>query len=229
MSQEASTTKGEKKSMHIVDLSNLESDSILSSTTEELWAEVYEDMSEKETLWVFVGNEGHKNSLHLPMQVASSVRKNSGLILKNIITRYTESEVRDGLDNVYEQILFFVKNKREYIFDKDSIRVEHVYEGVEWGDRETGQSAYHDTEVRRYNPDGKDPGNVWLDEIRNQTSDETVDQILPFERNRAIRRCVRAGSMEDEKVQIWGMGKGEENIKKTVEDEDRVVNFQKYD
>jgi hypothetical protein len=227
MSQEASVIEEKVRVMNIIDLSNMESSSILSSKTDRVWTEVYEQMSDEETLWIFVGNERRENSFYLPMKLAIRIREVSNLVLKNIITRYTDAEDPDGLDNVYEQILFFVKDKREYIFNKDSIRVEHVYEGIEWGDRETGQSSYHDTEVRRYNPDGKDPGNVWLDEIRNKTSDETVDQILPFKRNRAIRRCVRAGSKEEEIVQIWGIGGVKDEIKNTVQDENREVSVRK--
>jgi hypothetical protein len=79
--------------------------------------------------------------------------------------------------------------------------VEHVYEGNEWGgERKEGNSAYHDTKVRRYNPDGKDPGNVWLDEDRSQTSDQSVNESRPIPLTEAIRRCVLVGSSEGETV-----------------------------
>ena len=109
------------------------------------------------------------------------------------------------MESAYDEILLFVKNKREYQFHKDEIRVAHVYEGNEWGgEREEGNSAYHDTKVRRYNPDGKDPGNVWLNEDRTQTGNQEIDEVEPLPMERAIRRCILVGLAEDEVVHtLW--------------------------
>lgn len=54
------------------------------------------------------------------------------------------------LDNVM-YCVWFVKNKNEYYFNKDSIREKSIWKDVEWGKRE-----------KNYNSKGKDPGNVWI-------------------------------------------------------------------
>lgn len=54
------------------------------------------------------------------------------------------------LDNVM-YCVWFVKNKNEYYFNKDSIREKSIWKDVEWGKRE-----------KNYNLKGKDPGNVWI-------------------------------------------------------------------
>jgi len=165
----------------------------------ELSAEVYQEMGDEEALWVLAPSE--KDLEHWPVGLAAAdiITEKTGFTLKNLISRYHGAEVEDGrqIANAYEDILFLVKNKREYYFDKDSIRVGHVYEGNEWNERSEGKSSYHDYQVRRYNPKGKDPGNVWLREIRSDTPDETVDRVKPFPRPEAIRRCVLAGSKEE--------------------------------
>lgn len=195
--------------MHLVDISSkLESsDSVeaLLSGTSGYWERIYDEMDQRETLWVFVPNRYEGTTSWSPaMVLADYVREEAPLVLKNTIVRHTDPETASGLQSVYETILFLVKDRREYRFDKDGIRVAHVYEGNEWGDRETGRSAYHDTEVKRYNPAGKDPGNVWLEEERGETDDETVDEIHPLPRTEAVTRCVRAGSTEDEVVRgLW--------------------------
>lgn len=195
--------------MHIVDLKSLlgEANSLegILHQTEGVWVNIFEEMDEEETLWVFSPNE-YRNGECWPvaMAVADYARENTDLVLKNIITRFQDPEDGGDLENVYEEILFFVKNKRKYRFHKDAIRVEHVYKGKEWGeDRETGRSSYHDTEVQRYNPNGKDPGNIWLREIRDKSPDETIDETQPLPRPEALKRCIRAGSDDGEPVHLW--------------------------
>ena len=56
----------------------------------------------------------------------------------------------DMLDNVL-YCVWFTKDKKDYFFNKDSIREKSIWKDVEWGKRE-----------KNYNSKGKDPGNVWI-------------------------------------------------------------------
>lgn len=47
--------------------------------------------------------------------------------------------------------VWFVKDKKEFYFNKDKIREKPIWKDVEWGKRK-----------KNYNPKGKDPGNVWI-------------------------------------------------------------------
>lgn len=212
--------------MHLVDVSSklAEVDSVnaLLAETNGYWSQIYEELDPSETLWVFAPNR-YDDTYYwsAAMMLADYIRDETSFLLKNTIIRYTEPEPGSGLQSVYETILFLVKDKREYRFDKDEIRVAPVYKGNEWGDREKGSSAYHDTEVQRYNPDGKDPGNVWVDENRSQTDDETVDEVYPVPRTEALKRCIRAGSQEGDAVSgLWLP----EKFVNVIEEEGRTYN-----
>ena len=56
----------------------------------------------------------------------------------------------DKLDNIL-YCVWFTKDKKNYYFNKDSIREKSIWKDVEWGKRE-----------KNYNAKGKDPGNVWI-------------------------------------------------------------------
>lgn len=212
--------------MHVVDLaSEFEESSSLEALLErtaDLWPEIYGRMTPRETLWVFTANYyADDGTWPVPMALADRIREEADFTLKNIVTRYRDPTDGGDLRSSYEEILFLVKDKRQYFFDKDPIRIAHVYEGNEWGgERETGRSAYHDTEVRRYNPDGKDPGNVWLEEVRTGTEDQTVDETRPLPRIEAFKRCLRAGSTVGETVYLWV---GDESFEDAVTAEGREL------
>lgn len=211
--------------MYLVDLSKVVSDAETQNNilneTEGLWNAIYERMEPTETLWVIAPND-YRDGRFWPvaMLVADYAREESSLVLKNTITVHRWEDQGGDMESAYDEILFFVKDKREYQFHKDSIRVAHVYEGNEWGgEREEGNSAYHDTKVRRYNPDGKDPGNVWLDEDRTQTDNQEVDEVGPIPLEEALRRCVLAGSGKSETVHtLWA-----DDIQGIVTGEGRVI------
>lgn len=194
--------------MYLVDLRRLVSDAdsldAILNGTRDLWSRLYERMSADETLWVIAPNDYRDGQMWpVAMAVADFAREESSLVLKNIITHHTWEDRGADMESAYDEILFFVHNKREYQFHKDRIRVAHVYEGHEWGgEREEGKSAYHDRKVARYNPDGKDPGNVWLEEDRTQTDNQEVDKTGPIPIEEAIRRCVLVGSNEGETVHV---------------------------
>lgn len=196
--------------MYLVDLSRLVSDSDTQDEIREsiqgLWDDLYQRMDPTETLWVVAPNDYRDGRLWpVAMAVADFAREESKFDLKNTITVHQWDERGADMKSAYDEILFFVKDKRQYQFHKDDIRVAHVYEGNEWGgERQEGNSAYHDTEVRRYNPDGKDPGNVWMKEDRTQTDNQEVDRTEAISLKEAIRRCVLVGSSEGETVHtLW--------------------------
>ncbi|MDS0474586.1 DNA methyltransferase [Natrinema sp. 1APR25-10V2] len=189
----------EKKTDVAPNLTRLVSD--ISAACEHL----YEEMNQSESLWIFAPSEDFSSEYWpVAMAVADGIRERSPFTLKNVISRHTDPTSFRNFANTYEEILFLVKDKSEYYFNKDPIRVDHAYEGNEWGERAKGQSAYHDHQVRRYNPDGKDPGNVWLAEDRTETADATVDRTESLPRPEAVMRCVRAGSREKETVHVAG-------------------------
>lgn len=211
--------------MYLIDLrEEARAANSLSSLTRDvsvLCSDIYEEMEPEETMWMFTPAEQIEEKFWpVGMAAADAVREQSPFVLKNIISRYQdETRERQGkLSNSYEEILFMIKNKREYFFNKDAIRVEHVYEGNEWSDRKEGTSSYHDYNVRRYNPKGKDPGNVWLREIRTETPNKTVDRIDSLPRSEAILRCIRAGSQAGEHVTAIGF---DEAIMTMLEEEGR--------
>lgn len=59
-------------------------------------------------------------------------------------------ENTNKLDNVL-YCVWLTKDKKNYYFNKDSIREKSIWKDVEWGKRE-----------KNYNSKGKDPGNVWI-------------------------------------------------------------------
>ena len=212
--------------MYLVDLSGVVSQaSSLDDALDEIrgmWVSVYDQMNASETLWVIAPNDYCDGRMWpVAMAAADAAREESSLVLKNTITLHTWDDRGADMESAYVEILFFVKNKREYQFHKDRIRVAHVYQGHEWGgEREEGNSAYHDRKVTRYNPDGKDPGNVWLEEDRTQTDNQEVDKTGPISLEETVRRCVLVGSSEGETVYIVN---GDESFMDTVAGEDRVA------
>lgn len=219
-------TDGLDNQMYLVDLSGLTSaasslDGLLDETRG-LWQSIYERMTDDETLWVIAPNEYSDGRLWpVSMATADFAREESGLTLKNTISIHTWEDRGGDMEGAYDEILFFVRNKRKYQFHKDRIRVAHVYQGHEWGgEREEGNSSYHDTTVQRYNSEGKDPGNVWLDEDRTQSDDQSVDQTGHLPMGEAVRRCALVGSSEEETVYVVG---GDGSFTETIEEENRVV------
>lgn len=209
--------------MHIVDLGDLVADSETLehalSESEGLWVSLYERMDPSETLWVIAPNDYRDKEIWpVAMVAADYIRDEANFTLKNTVTVHNISDRGADMVSAYDEILFLVKDRHEYQFYKDEIRVSHVYEGNEWGgERQKGTSTYHDTEVRRYNPDGKDPGNVWLDEDRTQTSNQEIDETGPIPFNEAIRRCIRVGSQGGESVHaVWA-----NDLESLVTDENR--------
>jgi hypothetical protein len=190
------------------------------SETKGVWKSLYDRMNATETLWVVAPNDYRDGRMWpVAMATADYVRNETNLLLKNNITLHCWGNRAGDMGSAYDEILLFVKDMNEYQFYKDRIRVAHIYEGHEWGGkREKGKSTYHDTKVKRYNENGKDPGNVWLKEIRTQTHNQSVDETRPLSLTEAIRRCVLVGSNMGEKVYIIDLS---ENLKNTITEEER--------
>jgi hypothetical protein len=192
--------------MYLVNADSAPSDDSVVSSVVESCKHIYSQMADDETLWIICSNQYKEQGCQtVGLEIADCVREDIPFILKNTVTVHTDRKRGGNLDSIYKEILFLVKDKREYKFNKDDIRIPHVYKGNEWGgEREKGSSAYHDTEVRRYNPDGKDPSNVWTREDRTETGGENVDRTEPIGMEEAIQRCVRVGSDEDEVIHtLW--------------------------
>lgn len=78
--------------------------------------------------------------------------ENTGLSLVDEIIWLCNSETNNAFKNIFKSILWFTK-KPNYDFNKDILRVKHIWKDMEWGKREGN-----------YHPLGKDPGNVWIKE-----------------------------------------------------------------
>lgn len=198
--------------MYLVDLrshvSDTDSRRELFTETAGVWETLCAQMDPEELLWVVAPNEYRSGELWpVAMATAEQARSEAELTLKNTVTVHDWRE-RGGepdLQSAHVELLLLVSDQSAYQFHKDEIRIAHAYQGNEWGeDRQEGNSSYHDTTVRRYNPEGRDPGNVWVDADRTQTEGQEVDEITPFPLSEAVRRCVRVGSSEGDRVStLW--------------------------
>ncbi len=230
MMEDSSTSNQEEidNQMYLVDLRSdvSEADSLEDALNDTvgIWESIYERMELSETLWVVLSNEYRDGRCWpAPMAFADYIREEAAFDLKNTITvhLFDDDVEHSGLTPSYCEILLLVRDKREYQFHKDRIRIEHVYKGNEWGgERNEGNSAYHDTKVTRYNEDGRDPGNVWMQEIRDETSDQSVDRTEPITLGEAIERCVLVGSDEGEQVFTYGI---DEELEVAITDHERRV------
>lgn len=193
---------------------------IKSSTS--IWSEIYSRMGPTDTLWVFVSNMVDNGSFwSMPMALCQLIQSEAEYSLRDIITIHRNTGFEHLFRGSYEEILLLVKDKDRYHFDKDKIRMEPVYEGKEWnGLRENSHSSYRDRITKRYNSDGKDPGNVWLNEIRTETESSVLDRTEPISRAEAIQRCIRAGSKEGETIStVWAS----DELIEVIEAEGRIA------
>lgn len=87
----------------------------------------------------------------------------------NYINSIVIPEDTNMLDNVL-YCVWFVKNKSNYFFNKDTIREKSIWKDVEWGKRE-----------KNYNSKGKDPGNVWIPTMDDGKAKITNHILLSIE------------------------------------------------
>tara|TARA_Y100001954_G_C15819867_1_gene609382 strand:- start:115 stop:1557 length:1443 start_codon:yes stop_codon:yes gene_type:complete len=95
----------------------------------------------------------------------------------------------DGFDNV-QYLLWFVKDHKKMFFLKDKIREKHIWKDVEWGKRK-----------KNYNPNGKDPGNVWLP--TNDDGRGKITEHLILEDIEILERCVISTSKVGDNILIY--------------------------
>lgn len=100
--------------------------------------------------FVIVNNVKHDN---LPITlIICDYAENVGLSLVDEIIWLCDTKSNNTFKNTFKSILWFTK-KTNYDFNKDILRVKHIWKDMEWGKREGN-----------YHPLGKDPGNVWIKE-----------------------------------------------------------------
>ena len=109
------------------------------------------NLSKEGSLWLTCDNFlDVKYNNFIPFRLQKLFSKNL-FFLKNIICWVSESSNNQSLNNYFKLILFFTKDQKKFLFNKDLVREKHIWKDVEWGKRKF-----------RYNEKGKDPGNVWL-------------------------------------------------------------------
>lgn len=110
-------------------------------------------IDKKGSFWIICNPIYNKLGLDLSIYELIEHLFTKGWYLRNIIIWFIPSKDTkfNRLTNRYSYLFFLVKDYKNYIFNKDLIREKHIWEGIEWGKRQD-----------RYNPKGKDPGNVWL-------------------------------------------------------------------
>jgi hypothetical protein len=100
--------------------------------------------------FVIVNNIKHDD---LPISlIICDYAENLGLSLVDEIIWLCDSKSNNNFKNIFKSILWFTK-KSNYDFNKDILRVKHIWKDMEWGKREGNYHAL-----------GKDPGNVWIKE-----------------------------------------------------------------
>jgi len=114
------------------------------------------------------------NGLPITLLVCDYV-ENLGLYLVDEIIWLCNSDTNNTFKNLFKSILWFTK-KQNYDFNKDMLRVKHIWKDMEWGKRE-----------ENYHPLGKDPGNVWIKEYSEKaviiqhkflTSEEIYSKLI---------------------------------------------------
>lgn len=75
----------------------------------------------------------------------------AGLTYVNTIVAPTARCIEADLPDNVQYIVWFANDYKSMYFLKDAIREPHIWKDVEWGHR-----------AKNYNPNGKDPGNVWI-------------------------------------------------------------------
>ncbi len=119
--------------------------------TENLVRLIYNNLSKEGSLWLTCDNFlDTKYNNFIPFRLQKLFSKNN-FFLKNIICWVSENLNSKCFHDYFKLILFFTKNQKIFVFNKDLVREKHIWKDVEWGKRKF-----------RYNDKGKDPGNFWL-------------------------------------------------------------------
>lgn len=106
--------------------------------------------------FIIVNNINH-NGVPLSLLICDHIEKFKLQFIDEIIW-LCDSNTNHLFRNTFKSILWFSKTK-EYYFNKDILRVNHIWKDVEWGKR-----------AENYHPLGKDPGNIWIKEYSDNAT-----------------------------------------------------------
>jgi len=170
--------------------------------------ELAEDISDNGSLLVFSHDDYVDGELDpWPLKLERGIRDITDLKLKNIFIVYREIDTPVGkpLSSAYTSVLFFVKSTK-YIFTKDEVREPHIFKDLEWGKRSQGISGYHQgRESERYPSRGRDPGNVFYKDRRDETG--VVIDIMEYPEPELFEKLVKLTTEKEWHV-ITNMGNG---------------------
>ena len=103
--------------------------------TENLVKLVNKNISEEGSVWLTCNNFlDVKYNRFIPFRLQKLFSKNN-FYLKNIICWVSENSHNKYFYDYYKLILFFTKNEKKFIFNKDLVREKHIWKDVEWGKR----------------------------------------------------------------------------------------------
>jgi hypothetical protein len=144
--------------------------------------------------------------LPLTTHIQDLTDKLSLLLIDELIwLALTKTESDAVYSSLFKSILWFSKNP-VYQFNKDLLRVEHIWKDFEWGKR---KANYHEL--------GKDPGNIWVKEYSEKavitkhdffSAEEIFTKLLISQASAAADRFLLYTSEKDFSV---------ENIKQEIE------------
>lgn len=150
-----------------------------------------DNIKETGSLWLLMNHIRWSDILNPYGFAISEHIINQKWYLRNIITWFIPNiEKTERLNNRYIHIYFFVKNFKNYYFNKDLIREKHIWKGVEWGKRED-----------RYNPLGKDPGNLWL--MTEDDGKGKIIQHVPLSIDAVLHRIKLVACPDNGEINIY--------------------------
>lgn len=140
------------------------------SRSEGFWKNAFNQLPKEGSLWVISTNLRYNGELiPFPLLLCGCIQKNTKFKLRNLLIWYKLQKPPHDKPFLpaYEIVLFFVKSLKDYYFNKDAVKVPHVFKDIEWGKRTVGISGYSEREKLRYGPKGRDSGNVLYVDQRN--------------------------------------------------------------
>lgn len=113
-----------------------------------------------------------------------------GLFLIDELIWLTNDDIKNShYQNIFKSVLW-LSVKKDYFFNKDLLRVNHIWKDMEWGKRE-----------KNYHPLGKDMGNIWLIE---ESEKAVITQQIFMNLNQLVANCILSQiEKEDESFAIY--------------------------
>lgn len=154
-----------------------------------LLGEIWRLLHPMGSAWLYYGIDRNSDVFSEPFSVCD-IAAQAQFALRNIIKHLDVTLPQTSpLQNAVSWLLFLVKDRSNYFFDKTSLREPHMWRDVEWGGGR--RNVYH--------PDGKDPGNVWIRGTRYDGSDAPPDYET-YDYEDRIGAIVSAASEQQDKV-----------------------------